>query len=202
VALRRSALAAAFGALALCAGAQAAVRDAIPPPTTKGTPIPAGMTSSDFALRDQNGRLVKLSAQRGNLVLIAFLYTHCMDVCPLIATHLDIAVRALGRQASSVRVLVVSVDPVFDTPAGARAYIKARGLGPQFRWLLGTRDELAPVWQAYNVLVRQDTPEKIAHAAPIFLLDQKGVPRVFYEGGIVPGAITRDLRRLLSAGMR
>src|SRR5882672_11633460 len=86
----------------------------------EGTSVPSGTTAQDFALRDQSGRLIKLSDQRGRFVLLAFLYTHCTDICPLIAKELDSAVRSLGPRASSVRILAVSVDPAGDTPAQVR----------------------------------------------------------------------------------
>ena len=34
-------------------------------------------------------------------MLLAFLYTHCTDVCPLIAKYMDGAVRSLGPRADS-----------------------------------------------------------------------------------------------------
>src|SRR5438034_1348004 len=86
----------------------------------EGTSVPAGTSAQDFALRDQSGRLIKLSDQRGRFVLLAFLYTHCTDICPLIAKQMDSAVRSLGPRASSVRILAVSVDPAGDTPAQVR----------------------------------------------------------------------------------
>jgi protein SCO1/2 len=163
----------------------------------RGAPAPPDAPASDFALRDEHGALVRLSAQRGRLVLLAFLYTHCTDMCPLVAQRLDRAVRSLGHRASAVRVLAVSVDPTGDTPAAVRRYLREHRLAAEFHWLIGTRRQLAPVWQGYDVLVEPHSEEKIAHGAPIVLLDRRGRPRVFYPSTVRSAAVAHDLRLLL-----
>lgn len=162
-----------------------------------GTPAPAGAEAPDFALRDQDGRLVRLSAQRGHLVVLTFLYTQCTDVCPLIAERTDAAARALGHRAADVRILAVSVDPVNDTPGAARAFVYAHRLLPQFHYLTGSRAQLAPVWQAYNVEVEARGADKVAHAAPVLLIDRRGRPRFFFGQDLRTAGLLRDLRRLL-----
>src|SRR5215471_8706336 len=74
----------------------------------------------NFRLRDQNGRLVSLNAQRGHWVMLTFLYTTCPDVCPVIAGNLNTALRSPTAKQAGLRVLAVTVDPQRDTPAAAR----------------------------------------------------------------------------------
>jgi protein SCO1 len=162
-----------------------------------GEPIPAGTAAQDFVLNDQDGRRFRLSDQHGHLVLLAFLYTHCTDICPLIAKQMDGAVRSLGSQAPSVRILAVSVDPVGDTPAQVRRYVRRLRLGPQFHYLIGTKAELAPVWQGYNVATEGRPSGKIVHSGPVFLIDQSGRPRLFYSPLQSVGVFAHDLRALL-----
>lgn len=187
---------AAAAVLAVCAGCGASSR-AAGQPRFDGTAIPADAPAQDFALRDQDGRLIRLSAQRGRIVLLAFLYTHCTDVCPLIASMLDGAVRSLGPDAAHVRVLAVSVDPRGDTPKHVRTFMRERRLGPEFHYLLGTRAQLAPVWQDYNVLVEGRPADKVVHSAPVFLLDRSGRARLFYGPPQRQSAFAHDLRVLL-----
>ena len=110
----------------------------------EGAPVPRGKTAPDFTLKTADGTALRLSAQKGKLVLITFLYTRCRDVCPLIATKLDSIARDLGKDARSVRILAISVDPKGDTASAVRAYDRSHGLGPEFRWLIGTRTKLLP----------------------------------------------------------
>ena len=60
--------------------------------------------------------------------------------------------------------LSVSVDPARDTPPAARKYVRDHRLLPTFRWLLGTRAELAPVWQAYNIAVLPGEQKTVSHS--------------------------------------
>jgi protein SCO1/2 len=162
-----------------------------------GVPVLPGSKAADFSLHDQDGRLVRLSAQRGRLVLLAFLYTHCVDFCPFVAIDLNAAVRELGHEARSVRILAVSVDPRYDTLPAVRRYARVHRLIPQFRWLHGSRAQLAPVWQAYNVLVEQRSPELVSHSAHILLIDARGKPVVAYPSTVSSRDVAHDLRLLM-----
>lgn len=165
----------------------------------RGAQIPPGKTAPDFTLESETGRPLRMADQRGKLVLVTFLYTHCEDVCPVIATGLDSVVRALGPKADAVRVIAVSVDPVGDTLPVVRAYMRSHRLGPQFHYLIGTREQLTPVWRDYNIVVRDD-PDSVVHSAPVLLFDRRGRGRVYYSTPETPNdrrAIAHDLRVLL-----
>src|SRR5437588_12707687 len=47
---------------------------------------------------DSLGKRFDLASQRGKVVLITFIYTHCPDVCPLIIGNLHTALVQLGSQ--------------------------------------------------------------------------------------------------------
>jgi protein SCO1 len=168
-----------------------------------GVVIPNGKIAADFTLESENGRPLRLAGERGKLVLVAFLYTKCRDVCPLIAADLDSIVRGLGKDAGSVRVLAVSVDPVGDTLPAVRAYIRSHRLGPEFHYLIGTREQLMPVWRDYNIAVREQSVDQVVHAAPVLLVDRRGRARVYYQQPERPNdrrAIAHDLRLFLERG--
>jgi protein SCO1 len=157
----------------------------------KQTPAP------EFALTDQAGRTVRLSGERGRFVLVTFLYTNCPDVCPLIASNLNTALRELGQRRSQVRVLAVSVDPKGDTPAAVRSYARAHRLLPQFRYLIGTPAELRRVWARYDVLAVERKPDLVDHVAYTVLVDREGKRRVVYDSQVKAQQVVHDLRVLL-----
>ena len=161
------------------------------------TPRPA----QPIALRDAtDGAAVTLTGQRGRYVLVTFLYTHCPDVCPLIAANLNNALRTIGSARSRVRVLAVSVDPTGDTTAAVRAYRARLHLLPQFRYLIGTRAELRRVWLAWHVLSVQRKPDVVDHVAYTALIDPSGKERVLYDVGVKAGQVVHDLRLLMRTG--
>jgi protein SCO1/2 len=151
----------------------------------------------DFALRDQKGALVRLSDERGRLVLVTFLYTHCVDVCPFIAETLNTALRQLGAEAGDVRVFAVSVDPKGDTPSAVRRFVRSHGLLPQFHYLTGSRPALANVWHAYHVGASKSGPGVLDHSAYTLLVDRGGDARLLYAADAGPAAVLADLRQLL-----
>jgi protein SCO1/2 len=163
----------------------------------EGRVVPAGSTAADFTLRDQDDRRVALSGARGNVVLLTFLYTHCVDICPVIAEKLNAVLLQLGRRRAEVRVLAVSVDPHYDTRVAVREFVAVHRLLPQFRYLTGSRSQLAPVWQAYNVFVVQKNPDLMAHTASIFLIGRNGRPRMVFPANARLNAIVDATRGAL-----
>ena len=155
--------------------------------------------SRDFTLRDQSGEEVSMSAQRGKLVLLTFLYTNCPDVCPLITQNINEGLRVLGPQRDDVRVLAVSVDPEGDTPKSVRAYAKKHHLLPEFHYLIGSRPELTKVWKAYDVAAVASDPELVDHTAYTMLIDRSGEGRVIYDSQVKAKDVVHDVRLLLNS---
>jgi protein SCO1 len=153
----------------------------------------------DFTLHDQSGRPVSMAEQRGKLVLVTFLYTHCPDVCPLIAQNLGQALRMLGPDRDEVRVLAVSVDPQGDTPKSVDTFVKAHRLPPEFHYLTGTRSELTKIWKAYDVAAVARDPELVDHTAYTMLADRDGQGRVIYDSQVKAEDVVHDVHVLLGA---
>jgi protein SCO1 len=164
----------------------------------RGTELEAEPTP-DFVLHDETGAPVQLSKLRGHPVLLTFLYTHCPDVCPLIATNLGAAVRRLGPTGKNVRVLAVSVDPKGDTRAAAVQFVKQKRLPSEFRFLIGTRPELSQVWRSYHIAADKGPENTVNHSAYTLLIDADGKQRVLYDAQVRPGAVVHDVRALESA---
>jgi protein SCO1 len=178
-------------ALAFAAGAVAA------PPSFDGLTLKSPHAAPDFTLRDQDGRRVQLSRLHGKVVLVTFLYTNCPDVCPLTAVRLNQAVRQMGVDRTRVRVLAISVDPKGDTPRSVARFVRGHGLLPQFRYLVGSRSALAPVWRAYGVRSVATAGAKVDHTLYTLLVDAQGRGRVVYEAAAASAGIRHDLRLLL-----
>jgi protein SCO1 len=169
------------------------------PPAFDGGRIENPSRLPGFKLHDQSGRAVSLSGERGKLVLLTFLYTHCKDVCPLTAQNLSAAVRLLGPRRDDVRVLAVSVDPRGDTPAAVRRFVRLHRLVPQFHYLIGSQAQLAPIWKAYSVTSVRRAKGDIDHTLYTVLADGSGKARVLYDATATPTDVAHDLRLLLTS---
>src|SRR2546428_13870207 len=86
------------------------------PPKVAGTEL-GGTDAPDFTLTDGvSGRVVTLSAQRGQVVALTLLYTTWPDGWPLTASRFLSAQKELQADATRVTFIAVSVDPDRDTP--------------------------------------------------------------------------------------
>lgn len=156
----------------------------------------------NFSLVDQTGAPVSLEAQRGHPVVLTFLYTHCPDECPLTAEKLRAAAQSLGGRAVDVRWLVVSIDPVGDTPTDATKFVAAHHLTGRVHYLLGAQSQLQPVWDAYHIVVQpgqdgQAQVRTVVHSLGLYVIDGQGRERVYLDQTFDPGDLTSDLRMLL-----
>lgn len=160
----------------------------------RGQKVPGAPVATDFALRDQNGKLIQLSAQRGHDVLLTFLYTSCPDICPVIADTINDAAQSLGPKSGGVRIIAVTVDPEHDTPAAVDTFIAEHRLAPNFHYLTGPVEELKPIWQAYNLLIEPGASDRVNHSAWVLLIDRDGRSRMLYPPLTEEATILHDLR--------
>jgi protein SCO1/2 len=168
---------------------------AAPTSTFRGSPAD-GFDAPNFRLRDQSGRVTSLAGQRGRFVLIAFLYTRCPDVCPLIAAELNDVLKRLGNRRDRVRVLAISVDPGGDTSARVESFIRAHRLLPQFRYLTGSREQLEPIWRDYHAAAQVGPPSRSIHSAFELLIDPAGKPQLRYSADVRAADVLHDLLEL------
>src|SRR5215216_3287408 len=94
----------------------AAITSLISEPSFKGALITPPWPAPEIKLTDHTGQPFTLSSQRGKVVLLFFGYVNCPDECPLTMAHLKLARERLGDHAKDVQVVMVSTDPVRDTP--------------------------------------------------------------------------------------
>ncbi|HEX4109576.1 MAG TPA: SCO family protein [Solirubrobacteraceae bacterium] len=147
------------------------------------------------------GPPVSVAADRGKAVFVTFLYTHCPDVCPLIASSLHTAMTELGPRAADVRLIAVSVDPHGDNPTDVAAFLHEHQLNGQMKYLLGTAAQDAPVWKSWYVGSSQDvsSPQFVNHTGVVYGIDASGHLMTAYQPNFAPSAIVHDVTPLLNS---
>jgi protein SCO1/2 len=166
--------------------------------TIAGALRPPGIPPADFALRDQDGERVSTADLRGQVTVVTFLYTTCEDACPLVAQQIRGALDLLGRD---VPVLAVSVDPAGDTQRRARSFLLEQRLPDRMHFLLGSREELRPVWEDFGIQPETagENDSDGGHSVSVVLLDRDGVQRIGYPiNGLTPDALAGDIALLES----
>lgn len=167
-------------------------------PKVIGTEI-TPTAAPDFTLVDGiTGRPATLSAQQGEVVVLAFLYTHCPDVCPLTAEVFRQAQQKLTDDERGRTVFIaVSVDPAQDTPQAVQTFAKDHGLATNFLFLVGSAAQLRAVWSAYGIRAETDpTTPAVGHSDAIYLLDRKGQVRLLVHSNITAADLANDVKVL------
>jgi len=157
--------------------------------------IPIG----DFTLTDQERRSFKFRSLRGRVVIVAFAYTTCPDVCPLITAALRQVQDTLRpAERDAVYIVTITTDPEVDDPKVLADY--ARRYGVDFsNWslLTGSEQALTEVWRRFGVKVQRKARGLVDHTALTAVIDREGVMRFAYYGS-APDAnvILKDMRLL------
>jgi len=153
---------------------------------------PPGQPVPDFTLTDQDGKPVKSTDLKGQPIVYAFVYSTCEDVCPAQVQTIKGALDDLDRE--DVKVVGISVDPANDTRKRAASFLLKQGMTGRMEFLMGTREELAPVWEAFAIQPQQ---ENLEHSAHTILADAGGTQRIgFPFDHMTQEALAHDLGRL------
>lgn len=185
----------------------------------KGTRLTAEAPAFSFVLHDQFGEETGLNNHRGKVVILTFLYTNCPDVCPITTSQLRSAREMLGDSADDIAIIAVSVDPERDTTEAAHQFSERWRMTDSWSYLVGTEDELRPVWKAYYLdpAIPNSRSEEhaddsriaggvdahvaesylVIHSAPIYLIDQDGNMRVVFTLPFETEDLVHDIELLL-----
>ncbi|GBC75289.1 SCO1 protein [archaeon HR06] len=100
----------------------------------------------DFKLINQNGEEFTLSSQRGKVILLFFGYTHCPDVCPVVASKY--AYIANKVDSSKVALIFVTTDPYRDNPKTLKNWLSK--FSDKIIGLTGKEEDLEKVWDLFQ----------------------------------------------------
>lgn len=169
-------------------------REVTPRDGLLGTLALPARAAPPIELHNHLGQHVSLASYRGKVVYVTFLYTHCPDVCPLIASNLRVALNLLGPRAKNVQMIAVSVDPRGDTPAAVAAFLRAHEMSGRMQYLIGSGTKLASTWAAWNVGSSREVghPDLVAHSALVYGISAKGTLTTIYPASFEPSEIAHD----------
>ncbi len=152
----------------------------------------------DFSLQGTDGRELKMSTHKGEVVLLAFGYSSCQAVCPTtLATFADTR-RRLGPAAGKVQVIYITVDPERDDRAQLKKYLGT--FDNSFIGGTGTPDQLAAVRKAYGISAEKvpaGDSYSYSHSSFTYLIDRAGRIRAAMPYGHSPQDFVHDLTILL-----
>ena len=158
-----------------------------------GVPVPV------TAGRGYDGQPIQVP-RPGRPALVTFLFADCADVCPLAAEQIRLALDRVGPAAArQVDVVAVSVDPAGDTGPAVRAFLRRHRLEGRMDYIIGTKEQLRPLWSAWRIAAQPDGESRSLHSARIVLVDRDGRQAESGPAGVpVPvSELTRGLEQVL-----
>ena len=156
-----------------------------------------------FTLTAQDGRRVSLADCRGKVVAVTFIYTSCVDACPLLTAKMAGLQKRLGPHfGPKVFFVSITVDPERDTPAVLRRYAEGHGVNPAgWAFLTGSPEEIREVARGYGIYYRKQAGGDVDHSFLTSVVDQQGILRVQYAGiRFDPDELLRDIQALVQEG--
>ena len=153
----------------------------------------------DFSLSGSNGAELKLGSYRGKVVVVAFGFTSCPDVCPITLATLAQARKKLGAEGNELQVVYITVDPERDDAERMRKYLAS--FDPTFIGGTGTAERLDGVREGYGITATRHalgTSYLYAHSSFTYLIDREGKLRALMPYGHSADDYVHDLRILMA----
>jgi protein SCO1/2 len=157
----------------------------VPGPVSANPNLSVIARAPAFTLHDTSGKAVQLSDYRGRVVLLAFIFTTCPGVCPLISQQMSVLQTGLKQEGlfgSQANLISITVDPATDTTAVLADYASTYGADAAgWRFLRESPERTKPVLEAYDEWTKLLPKGEIDHPARVYLIDQKGNIREIYS---------------------
>jgi protein SCO1/2 len=157
------------------------------------------MAAPDLRLQATDGQALTLARFRGKVVLLAFGFSSCGEVCPITLATLAGARKKLGEAAANVQVVYVTVDPERDDAARMKKFLGS--FDPSFLGGVGSRAEIDAAQKSYGISttkkVYADGNYSIGHSSSIYLIDRAGGLRAVMPYGHTADDFVHDLKILL-----
>lgn len=136
-----------------------------------------GEQAPDFALFDQDGRVVQVSRFLGRKIILNFIFTRCPDpkMCPA-ATAKMMAIQAAAKEEgiAGLEFISITLDPKYDSPAVLRSYAEARGIDTaNFSFLTGPQIAVTNLMAQLGVIAFEKDG-LLTHSLATLLIDENG----------------------------
>lgn len=134
--------------------------------------LPFENISMEFELVGRGGNVVTEADLRGKYVLLAFGFTRCAHICPMMAANMAMTLNMADKDAMGV---FISVDTERDTPAIAHAY--ASGFHESMVGLSGSHEQVRSAANNFRisfVVTKSQKAYTVEHTSDIFLIDPDG----------------------------
>ena len=153
-------------------------------------------TIADFALTNQNGKLVTQKDYENKIYIADFFFTTCPTICPIMTKNMG-GIQDKIKDDTEVMLLSHSVTPDIDSVPQLKKYALEKGVNDR-KWNLvtGNKQEIYELARKSYMAVKTDGdggPYDMIHTENFILVDKERRIRGFYDG-----TNTEAMEKLLS----
>lgn len=123
-------------------------------------------------LTTQDGKVVHFYTDliKGKTVVIDFIYTHCVDSCPLETARLAQVQKMLGDSVGKdIFFYSITIDPKRDTPAVLKDYAEKYHVGPGWTFLTGKKDDIELLSKKLGLYSDPDPNDRDGHEPAVLI---------------------------------
>jgi len=150
----------------------------------------------DLPMVDMEGKKTSLLSEINidQPVMLNFIFTTCTTICPVLSATFTQVELQLGDESDQVRMISITIDPEYDTPARLRAYAERYHAGPQWQHLTGNLQDIVAIQRAFDAY----RGSKMSHEPLTFLRVSTNAPWVRLNGLASAADVVMEYRQLLA----
>ena len=124
----------------------------------------------------QDGKNIELKSLNGNVLVMVMIYTSCKAACPrLVADMRNIEAKLNQKTKKNVKLILVSIDPVTDTPKKLKSFAITNKMNNEpWLFLRSTEDNTREFAAILAVNYKQISPMEFSHSNIISVFNPKG----------------------------
>lgn len=124
----------------------------------------------------QQGKKIELKSLNGHILVMVMIYTSCKAACPrLVADMRNIETKLDKKTKKNVKLILVSIDPVTDTPQKLKSFAIANKMDSDpWIFLRSTEDNTREFAAILAVNYKQISPMEFSHSNIISVFNSKG----------------------------
>ena len=136
-----------------------------------------GETLPDFALYDQNGKVVSAARFRGKQIMLNFIFTRCpvATMCPAATAKMVMTQRqAHEAGVANIEFVSITLDPDHDTPGVLKDYALTRGIDlANFSLLTGPEKAIKDLLTQFGIIANFEG-SILKHTLATLLINEQG----------------------------
>lgn len=182
-------------------------------PPVEGADPNVGDAVPNYALLNQDGKIIRIQDYKGKALLLTFIYTRCQDPkqCTLMSSNFATIDKELQKQPelyAKTHLLSISFDPAYDTPKVLRSYGAAHTAKysdetfAHWEFASGSADEVKGIAKFFGLRYFQDSPngtEQVIHSLRTAVIGPDGkIVKVYRGNEWKPEELLKELQSVLA----